>query len=74
MSQHMSQKQSDLVTVEEARAMLDVARATIYRMIARGELRPIPGNPAKIKQPRYFHRRDVERILHGERRVIARAS
>lgn len=64
----MRQENSELVTLEEARAILGVGRTTLYRIIAEGSLRPIPGNPMKRSQQRFFLRREIERLIREGRR------
>jgi len=70
----MRQENSEVVTLEEARSILGVGRTTLYRIIAEGSLRPIPGNPNKLCQPRFFMRRDLERLAREGRKPMQRAS
>ena len=64
--------ESELVTLEEARAILGVGRTTLYRIMAEGSLRPIPGNPNKLRQQRYLKRRDLERLIREGRKPMQR--
>ena len=54
---------SELLTTQEAAAMLGIARKTLYEWRKMGAISPIAGNPIKQKQPRYYRRRDVERLI-----------
>ena len=61
---------SDLLTTQEVAKVLGIAEKTIYAWRKQGIIEPIPGNPAKKKQPRYYRRKDVEWILHGGRLTV----
>ncbi len=58
----------ELLTIEEARKELGVGRTTLYRMIASGEIKPVPGNPVLKVQPRYFTRSEIERVKRQGRK------
>lgn len=62
---------NELVTFAKAREMLGYSRTSMYRLFGKGELEPIRINPVKEKQPLYFRRRDIERLI---RRRMALAS
>lgn len=54
---------NELVTLAEARKILGYSRTSMYRFFESGELEPVRVNPAKLKQPVYLYRRDVERFI-----------
>lgn len=56
---------NELVTLAEARRMLGYSRTSMYRLFDRGDLEPIRINPVKQKQPLYFRRRDIERLIRS---------
>ncbi len=64
---------NDMLTVKQTTELLGIVRSTLYDWIAAGDIAPVPGNPAKMKQTRYFRREDVERIMR-EGRPRKRAS
>ena len=47
------------LSVAETLKILDVSRQTLYVLIKDGRITPLPGNPLKKKEPRYFRRSDV---------------
>lgn len=52
-----------LLTTEQALAELRISKATLWKRIHQGYIKPIPGNPALERQRRHFFRReDVERL------------
>ena len=61
--------EDELLTIEEARKELGIGRTTLYRMIASGEIKPVPGNPVLKVQPRYFTRGEIERVKRQGRRA-----
>ena len=61
---------SELLTTQETADMLGIAQKTLYAWRKRGDIKPIPGNHAKAKEPRYYRRRDVEKILREGRRSL----
>lgn len=60
---------NELVTLKEAQRILGYSRTSMYRLFERQELHPVRINPAKLVQPLYFRRRDIERLL--QRRMTA---
>lgn len=54
---------SELLTTQEAADMLGVNRKTLWVWRKLGEIKPIPGNPVKQRQPQYYRRRDVEKLI-----------
>lgn len=65
---------NELVTLSDARRILGYSRTSMYRLFDSGELEPIRIYPAKLKQPLYFYRRDIERLLMRRRATMQRAS
>ncbi|HET8906915.1 MAG TPA: helix-turn-helix domain-containing protein, partial [Ktedonobacterales bacterium] len=61
---------SELLTTREAAELLGITEKTLYAWRKRGDIKPIPGNRAKIKEPRYYRRRDIELILSMGRRSM----
>ena len=57
----------ELLTVKQTTDMLGIVRTTLYEWIAAGDIAPVPGNPLKQKQRRYFRKSDVERLLREGR-------
>lgn len=53
----------ELLTTQEAVDLLGITRKTLYVWRQLGEIKPVPGNPAKLRQPRYYRRRDLERLI-----------
>ena len=54
---------SELLTTQEAADMLGIVQKTLYAWRNLGYIKPIEGNPVKRKQPRYYRRRDIERLI-----------
>lgn len=62
--------EDDLMTTQQALALLKISRSTLYKMMEAGELTP-ERNPMQRKQKRLlFRRADVERILREGRQPI----
>lgn len=57
----------DLLTVKQTAEMLGIVRTTLYEWMAAGDIVPVPGNPLKKKQRRYFRREDVEKLMREGR-------
>lgn len=58
---------TNVMTTKQVTEMLGIVRSTLYEWIAAGDIAPLPGNPAKRKQPLSFRREDVERIMREGR-------
>jgi len=54
---------SELLTTREAADMLGITEKTLYAWRKVGDISPISGNPVKRKQPRYYRRKDIERLI-----------
>jgi excisionase family DNA binding protein len=66
----MAEREGDLMTTQQALALLKISRSTLYKMMEAGELVP-ERNPMQRKQKRlYFRRADVERLLREGRKRI----
>jgi predicted site-specific integrase-resolvase len=57
----------ELLTMEQTAKMLGIVRSTLYEWMAAGDIVPVPGNPLKKKQRRYFRREDIEKLLREGR-------
>jgi len=68
----MRQENSELVTLKEACAILGVSRMTLYRIMGEGSVRSVPGNPNKLRQQRFFMRRELERLVREGRKPMQR--
>ncbi len=65
----MAGEEHDVVTSNEALALLGVSRNTLYSLVKRGELIPLPANPALLRPKRLlFYRADILRLIAEGRR------
>ncbi len=62
-------QEADVLTTQEALALLRISRPTLYKLIQEGSLAPIPVSPALLRPKRLlFRRSDIERVLREGRR------
>jgi excisionase family DNA binding protein len=58
---------ADLLTTEQVARELGVSRPTVFRLIERGRLTPVPSNPVLMRPRRFlFRREDVDKVKRGE--------
>lgn len=55
----MTETDNQKMSVEQVCAFLEISRPTLFKLVGQGRITPLPGNPLKEREAKFFRRSDV---------------